>query len=290
MNSAVKKMTLRQALKMKQAGEQMSWITSYSAPQASFAEAAGIDMVLAGDSGAMCLLGYSDTVPIVMDEILTYTKAVRRGAPNTFLVGDMPFGSYQVSPEQAVMNAVRFCKEAGCDAIKLEGGVRIKKQIQAITDAGILVFGHTGLTPQSSGALGGGHLAQGRTVKSAREVITDSFAAAEAGCHFLLLEAVPPEVTKFIRDQLDIPVYSIGAGTGADGQLLIISDVVGEFQAFTPKFVKKYTNVAEVITNAIKEYKEEVKSLKFPADEHCYHIIKSEEAGIMKLFEEMKLK
>eukprot|EP01052_Picozoa_sp_SAG31_P033759 SAG31_NODE_3858_length_3815_cov_2.457212_3_plen_242_part_00 len=210
-------------------------------------------------SGGMCLLGYDSTVPVTMDEMLMMSKAVRRGAPNTFIIGDMPFMSYQTSVEDAVKNAGRFIKEAGSDAIKLEGGVSIKAQIKGIVDAGILVFGHCGMTPQSSGQLGG-NLAQGRTVKSAKAVIEDSYAVADAGAQFLLLEAVPPEVGGFIAQQLDIPVYGIGAGHEMDGQLLIISDVIGEFQAFTPKFVKKYANVAEVMTTGLKAYNDDVKA------------------------------
>merc|ERR1719222_237486 len=233
---------------MKAKGERASWITSYTAPQARFAEAAGVDMILVGDSGGMCILGYEDTIPVTMEEQLTMCKSARRGAPNTYIVGDMPFMSYQSSDELAVESAGRFIKEAGCDAIKLEGGVACESRIKAIVDAGICVFGHIGLTPQSGGIQG--TLAQGRTPPEAAAVIDDAYAVQRAGAHFLLMEAVPPELGHFVTTQLDIPVMGIGGGWAMDGQLLIIADLVGEFQAFTPKFVKKYCNIAEAATNA----------------------------------------
>jgi 3-methyl-2-oxobutanoate hydroxymethyltransferase len=213
---------------------------------------------------------------VTMDQCIAHSEAVRRGAPNTFVMGDMPFMSYQASDEEAVHNAGRFLKEASVDAIKLEGGVRVISRIEAILDAGIVVCGHIGLTPQSSGQLGG-HKAQGRTVESAKLLIDDALAIEEAGTQLLLLEAVPPEVADFITKKLSIPVLSIGAGPDCDGQLLIVSDTIGQFQAFTPKFVKKYANVAEVVTDALAEYVKEVKSGVFPADEHCYHMLKGED-------------
>lgn len=270
---------------MKKAGEKVAWITAYDYPTAMFAEAAGMDMLLIGDSLGMVTLGYSGTVPVTMEDCISHCQAVRRGAPKTFIIGDMPFGSYQGSDEQAVNNAVRFLKEADVDAIKLEGGVRVQTRIRAITDAGIAVFGHIGLTPQSSGQLGG-FKAQGRDVKNARGVIEDAFAVQEAGAMALLVEAVPPELTKFIAEKLEIPVYSIGAGD-CDGQLLISSDMVGKFQAFTPKFVKVYANVAEVETNAYKEYVKDVKEGVFPSDEYVYHITDPIEE-FEKLFKEFE--
>jgi len=202
-------------------------------------------------------------------------------------MGDMPFGSYQISDEDAVYNAVRFLKEADMDAVKLEGGVRVKSRIRAIADAGVLVCGHIGLTPQSSGPLGG-FKAQGLDPQSARYVIEDALAVEEAGAYALLVEAVPPELTRFIAQKLTIPVYSIGAGGPCDGQLLICGDMIGLFQAFTPKFVKVYANVAETITNAFKEYVDDVRTGKFPGDEHCYHVRKGMEeeyAAMLKEYE-----
>lgn len=282
----VKKKSILDLMEMKKRGEKATWITAYDFPMASFVEQAGIEMILVGDSLGMVVLGYQGTIPVTMQDCISHSQAVRRGAPNTFTIGDMPFGSYQISDEEAVRNAVRFLKEADMDAIKLEGGRRVLSKIRAISDAGIVVFGHIGLTPQSSGQLGG-FKAQGRDVNSARELIKDAVAIQEAGARALLLEAVPPELTEFIWKKLDIPVYSIGAGLPCDGQLVICGDAIGLFQAFTPKFVKKYANVAEVIVNGFKEYVDDVKNLKFPEDKHVYHIKDSKE-DFEKLFKEFE--
>ncbi len=270
-----KKLSIHTIQKMKANGEKIAWMTAYDYPTAEFAEAAGMEMLLVGDSLGMCVYGYKGTVPVTMDQCIVHCEAVRRGAPNTFVMGDMPFMSYQVSDEEAARNAGRFLKEADVDAIKLEGGQRVVSRIRAILDAGIVVCGHIGLTPQSSGQLGG-HKAQGRTIASARALLEDALAIEEAGAQMLLLEAVPPEVAAFVVEKLSIPVFGIGAGPHTDGQLIIVSDVIGQFQAFTPKFVKKYANVAQVITDAMKAYVSEVKGGVFPADEHCYHMLKDE--------------
>lgn len=275
--------------KMKAAGQKITFLTSYDFPTAQFAEAAGLDMILVGDSLGMCVYGYPGTIPVVMDQMIFHAEAVRRGAPNTFVIGDMPFMSYQSSVEKAVENAGRFLKQAGCDAIKLEGGTRVTPQIRGIVDSGIVVMGHIGLTPQSSGQLGG-HKAQGRTVESARALVEDALAVVEAGVHMLLLEAVPPEVGGLIAELLPIPVLGIGAGDRTDGQLLIVSDVIGQFQAFTPKFVKRYANVAEVVINAMKDYCADVREGRFPAEEHAYSMVKSEAPNFPALVEEYRRK
>lgn len=269
-----KKKSIIDFYEMKRKGEKVTWVTAYDFPIASFAEQAGIEMILVGDSLGMVVLGYQGTIPVTMDDCISHCQAVRRGAPNTFVIGDMPFGSYQASDEDAVRNACRFLKEADMDAIKLEGGKRVLSQIRAISDAGIVVFGHIGLTPQSSGQLGG-FKAQGRTIDSARELIEDAIAVEEAGARALLLEAVPPELTEYISKKLNIPVYSIGAGVPCDGQLLICGDMLGMFQAFTPKFVKQYANISEISINAFKEFITDVKTEKFPEDKHVYHVIDS---------------
>lgn len=271
--------------KMKKEGKKVTWLTAYDYPTATFAEAAGLDMLLVGDSLGMCVYGYPGTVPVTMDQCIVHSEAVRRGAPNTFVIGDMPFLSYQVSDADAIINAGRFMKEAGVDAVKLEGGKRVAGRIRALVDAGILVCGHIGLTPQSSGQLGG-HKAQGRTVESARMVIEDALAVQEAGAQLILLEAIPPEVAGFIARKLTIPVYSIGAGPECDGQLLIIADLIGQFQAFSPKFVKKYADVATVVTDAMKAYVADVQAGAFPADEHCYHMIEGEKEKFDALIRE----
>lgn len=284
---ARKKISINDLYQKKADGEKVSWLTCYDFPTAQFQEAAGIEMILVGDSMGMCVYGYQSTVPVTMDQCIVHSEAVRRGAPTAFVIGDMPFMSYQQSDEVAVANAGRFLKEANVDAIKLEGGVRTVSRIRAIVDAGIVVCGHIGLTPQSSGQLGG-HKAQGRTAASAEMLIQDALAVQEAGAQLILLEAVPPELSSFITKKLTIPVYGIGAGLDTDGQLLIISDLVGQFQAFTPKFVKKYCDVAKVYIDAVSEYIKDVKANNFPADEHCYHILKGEEdkiAALMKKFD-----
>jgi 3-methyl-2-oxobutanoate hydroxymethyltransferase len=283
---AKKKLSRLDLQKMKESGEQAVWITAYDYPTALFGEQVGMDMLLVGDSLGMCVYGYEGTVPVTMDQCIWHSEAVRRGAPNTFVIGDMPFLSYQVSTEQAVVNAGRFFKEAHVDAIKLEGGRRVCAQIKAIADGGMLVMGHIGLTPQSSGQLGG-FKAQGRTVETALDLLDDARAIEEAGAFALLVEAVPPEVCKIIRDELAIPVYSIGAGMYADGQLMIVSDLLGVFQAFTPKFVKKYENLAEKTIKALGQYVEEVRSGRFPKDEHTYKMLEGE---LPKLKEAMKRK
>jgi 3-methyl-2-oxobutanoate hydroxymethyltransferase len=260
---------------MKERGEKAVWMTAYDAPTAACAEAAGLDMLLVGDSLGMCVYGFKDTLPVTMELCLEHTRAVRRGAPNTFIIGDMPFLSYQTGLPDAVRNAGRFLKEAGADAIKLEGGIRAAEAIQAIAAAGVVVFGHIGLTPQSSGQFGG-FKAQGRTLASARLVVEDALAVQAAGAHALLIEAVAPEVTALIHDRLEIPVYGIGAGPLCDGQVLIVSDVLGIFQTFTPKFVKQYARLAEEMKRAFAEYAEEVRNGTFPGPEHVYPMMAGE--------------
>ncbi len=268
---------------MKKSGEKVVWLTCYDNPTARLMERAGIEMILVGDSMGMVVYGYAGgTVPVTMDQCIVHTEAVRRGAPNIFVMGDMPFLSYQTTPEDAVRNAGRFYKEASVDAIKLEGGRRVVKMIKAIVDAGMVVCGHIGLTPQSSGQLSG-FKAQGRTAESAYELILDAIAIQEVGASFLLLEAVPPEVGKFITEYLKIPVYGIGAGPYVDGQVLIMHDMLGVFEAFTPKFVKKYANLAENMVKAFEDYAKEVKESKFPQKEHCYGMIEGEFEKMMEL-------
>jgi 3-methyl-2-oxobutanoate hydroxymethyltransferase len=273
---------LLQFYRMKENGEKVAWITAYDAPTAAFAEAVGMDMLLVGDSLGMCVMGLSSTVPVTMEACLHHTRAVRKGAPDTFIIGDMPFLSYQTSTEDAVLNAGRFLKESGADAVKLEGGIRVAKQIRAIAEAGIVVFGHIGLTPQSSGQLGG-FKAQGLTVDSARLVIQDALAVEEAGAHFLLVEAVAPEVTRIIHERLHIPVYSIGAGVECDGQVIIVSDLLGIFEAFTPRFVKKYANLADEIKRAFVAYRDDVKAGVFPGPEHVYRMLEGEAEKLQRI-------
>jgi 3-methyl-2-oxobutanoate hydroxymethyltransferase len=241
-------------------------------------------MILVGDSLGMVVYGYSGTVSVTMDECIIHCKAVRRGAPDVFVVGDMPFGSYHTTDADAVANAIRFVKEANMDAIKLEGGLRVASRIRAITDAGIVVIGHIGLTPQSSAALGG-FKAQGRTADSAEAVIKDAIAVEDAGARILLVEAIPPELASSLTKIVKIPVLGIGAGADIDGQVLICGDLLGYFEAFTPKFVKKYANLGNTIVDAIKEYIDDVKKVKFPAPEHTYSILPEEKEKFKKVVE-----
>ncbi len=262
-------------VEMKKKGEKITYLTAYDFPMASFCEKAGIDMILVGDSAAMVVHGLPGTVPMTMDQMIQHSQIVRRGAPNTFIIGDMPFLSYQVSREGAIENAGRFFKEASMDAVKLEGGRRVLKQIEGIIEGGMSVMGHIGLTPQSSGQLGG-FKAQGRTADTAMELIKDALAIENAGAFALLVEAVPPEVGLKISEMLKIPVLGIGAGMYTDGQVLIIGDMLGYFEAFTPKFVKKYANLAEVIDKAFREYIDDVRTGKFPEEKHCYRMVEGE--------------
>jgi len=229
----------------------------------------------------MCVYGYDGTVPVTMDQSIRHTEAVRRGAPNTFVIGDMPFGSYQCGWQDAVKNAARYFKEAGVDCVKLEGGTKVTEVIKGVTDAGMLLIGHIGLTPQSSSSLGG-FKAQGRTADDAMATIEDARAVCEAGAFALLVEAVPPEVTKIIADELPIPVYSIGAGD-CDGQLMIVSDMLGIFQAFTPKFVKKYAQIGSEMSKAFEAYVADVRAGKFPSEDYTYSMLKGELEKLMEI-------
>jgi 3-methyl-2-oxobutanoate hydroxymethyltransferase len=286
------KKTILDFQEMKKKGEKIAYLVTYDWHNAHFAEEAGMDMLLIGDSVGMSIYGYSGTVPVTMEQMIFHSEAVRRGAPNTFIIGDMPFGSYQRSPEWAFINAERFYKEALVDAVKLEGGVRVGPQIKAIVEAGMNVMGHIGLTPQSSGQFGG-FKAQGRTAESALLVIKDALAVEKAGAFALLVEAVPPEVTQIIANTLTIPVLSIGAGPLCDGQLLLDIDLLGKSKVFTPKFVKnfviealrnllaweieEFASLSVITVQAFKEYIKEVKDGSFPdIEKHCYKMLEGE--------------
>lgn len=273
-----KKLTRFDLQTMKDEGRRAVWMTAYDFVTAQLAEEAGMDMLLVGDSLGMAVYGYSGTVPVTMDQCIYHCEAVRRAAPNTFIIGDMPFGAYQVGTNEACRNAVRFHKEAAVDCVKLEGGVRVAPVIKAISDGGMLVMGHIGLTPQSSGAQGG-FRAQGRTADSAKAIIDDAYAVYEAGAFSMLVEGVPPEVTRIIRDELPIPIYGIGAGD-CDGQVMICSDILGLFQAFTPKFVKRYGDVAGEYRKVFAAYIDEVRQGVFPGDEHVYKMVEGEAAKL----------
>ena len=269
---------------MVERGEKIVYLTAYDYLTAKMQERAGVDMILVGDSLGMVSLGYDTTFPVTMDDMIRHCQAVRRGAPNVFIVGDMPYMSYQASDELAISNAGRFVKEAGMDCVKLEGGgPRILDRIRAINEAGIVVMGHIGLTPQFMGQIGG-YKAQGRTAKTAMSIIRQARLIEEAGAASILVEGVPAAVGKAITERAGIPVLGIGAGSHTDGQLLFYADMVGFYDDFTPKFVKKYANVGEVLTEAFRSYAQEVRGGKFPVDsEHTYNMKDEEVAELDNL-------
>ncbi len=274
-----KKITIPTLRDMAERGEKIAWLTAYDYPTALLEDRAGIEMILVGDSAAMCVHGHQTTLPISMDEMISHTRAVTRGVEHAFVVGDMPYMSYQVSPSEAVRNAGRFLAEGGADAVKLEGGARQRPAVEAITAAGIPVMGHLGLTPQAYTQLGG-FRSQGRDAESALRLIRDARELQEAGIFALLLEAVPAEVSGLVVERLDIPVFSIGAGPACAGQLLIVHDVLGLFEAFTPRFVKRYAELGRLMEEAFRHYRADVRSRSFPGPEHQYPISDEELARV----------
>ena len=253
---------------MKEQGEKITMITAYDYSSAMLSEKAGIDTILVGDSLQMVMLGDDSTIAATLDTMIHHTKAVVKGAPETFVVTDLPFGSYNVSIEQAIETSSRCMKEGRCDAVKLEGGVRMKNVIKAVVDAGIPVVGHIGLTPQTTAQLGGFKV-QGKG-DAARKVLEDALAVQEAGACMIVLEAIPAPLATLITERLSIPTIGIGAGNGTDGQVLVYHDMLGMFDKFVPKFVKVYKSIGNEITEGIKEYIYDVKSTAFPAAEHTY--------------------
>ena len=277
----MKKVTAHALIEKKKARQPITWLTAYDYPMAQFEEKAGIDIILVGDSIGMTTYGFDSTLPVTMDLLIPHTQAVRKGAPNVFLIGDMPYMSYQVCAQEAVRNAGRFMAECGCDAIKLEGGREVLDTIKAILRATVPVVGHLGLTPQSIAMLGG-FKAQGRDADAAVRLIED------AGVCMILLEAVPPEVGKIIAERAHIPIIGIGAGPHVDGQCLIVHDMLGMFDAFTPKFVKKYASIGEQIVTALKNFTQDVTRGGFPAPEHCYKMPESELRKLEELVKPIK--
>lgn len=270
-----KKITITDLQNKKRTGKKITMLTAYDYPMARIIDDAGIDSILVGDSLGMVVLGLDSTVPVTMDEMIHHAKAVRRGTKYAFLVGDMPFLSYQVSKEDAVRNAGRFMKEAGCDAVKLEGGDEVLDATIAIVNAGIPVLGHLGLTPQTISKLGGFKV-QGKDADTAEKILEQALKLERAGCFAIVLECVPDKVAKFITEKLTIPTISCGAGVYCDGQVLVTNDMVGLFDRFVPKFVKQYIKLAPMILDAVKKYKDEVESGKFPDEAHSF-TIKEEE-------------
>jgi len=269
-----KKVTLSTLRTMKEKKEPIAWLTCYDYPMAQIMDMAGVDMILVGDSGAMTVLGHPTTLPQTLDAQLMLTEAVLRGAKHTFVIGDMPYMTYETCHADAIRNAGKFIA-IGCDAIKLEGGARIAPTIEAMVKAGLPVMGHIGLTPQSAPALGG-YRVQGKTAAAAKALVADAKALESAGCWGMLVECVPPETMQMIYESVNIICMSLGAGPHADGQLVIVHDMIGYFAAFRPKFVRKYCDLTEILGKAFKQYIADVKSRDFPQPEHCYEMTKEE--------------
>lgn len=279
-------MTLPRLAEKKRLGEPIVMVTAYDYPSAQVAEAAGVDLVLVGDSGAMTVLGYPSTVPVSTEEMLMLAAAVRRGLQTPLLIGDLPFGSYEASDELAIATAQRFIKEAGCDAVKLERGGTSVQRARAIVEAGIPVMGHVGLTPQTATALGG-YRAQGRTTQRALAVARDAIALQEAGCFSLVLEAIPAAVAGALMSRLEIPVIGIGAGPATDGQVLVFHDLLGIYDGHAPRFAKRYGEMREQMVAGVAAYAAEVRGGLFPGPEHVYSIDDEELSAFEAGFDEL---
>ncbi|MFH1798389.1 MAG: 3-methyl-2-oxobutanoate hydroxymethyltransferase [Candidatus Omnitrophota bacterium] len=264
-----KKITVLDFKKKKEAGQKISMLTAYDYLMARVIDESGVDAVLVGDSLGMTALGYDSTIGVTMDEMIHHSKAVRRGVARAFLIGDMPFMSYQASDEDAARNAGRFIKEAGCQAVKIEGGSEICSRVMAIVNSGIPVLGHIGLIPQSLNKLGG-YRVQGNEPDEAERLTRDAVKLEESGCFALVLECVPSTLARRITEQLSIPTIGIGAGRYCNGQVLVTDDIIGRFDKFVPKFVKQYAKISNTIQNAVKTFKKEVDSGAFPSDEHSF--------------------
>ena len=281
------KLPLTELADMKSRGEPIVMVTAYDYPSGRIADAAGIDVVLVGDSAAMTVLGNDSTVPATMDEMLMLTRAAARGAERPLVVADMPFGSFQVSDEDAVRNGIRFVKEAGTDAVKLEGAGPTLSRVLALVGAGIPVMGHVGLTPQSATMLGG-FRAQGRTAEKARVLLQDAQALEAAGCFAIVLEAVPAQVALRITQSLTVPTIGIGSGRGCDGQVLVFHDLLGLYDGKAPRFVKRYADLAAETRSALERYATDVRSGAFPGDEHTYSIPEDELAAFEEILSDSR--
>ncbi|HEY9086636.1 MAG TPA: 3-methyl-2-oxobutanoate hydroxymethyltransferase [Anaerolineaceae bacterium] len=279
-----KKVTTVTFRQKKSRGEPVTMMTAYDYPTALLVEKAGLDCILVGDSLGMVVLGYDNTLPVTMEDMLHHCKAVARGAQTPLLVGDMPFLSYQVSVSEAVHNAGRFLKEGGMDAVKLEGGRERKGTVRAIVEAGIPVMGHIGLTPQSVHQLGGFRM-QGGKAPAAQRLLEDALLLEESGCFSLVLESVPARLAALISQRLTIPTIGIGAGNQTDGQVLVVHDLLGLFDRFKPRFVKTYANLHDTVLQALEAYKSDVDTRAFPADEHTFEMPDAEWEALQKLLE-----
>ena len=276
-----KKVTLPALHGKKSRGEPITMVTAYDYPGAQVADAAGIDLILVGDSLGMVVLGYESTVHVTMDEMIIHAAAVKRGTKAAFIVGDMPFLSYQTDAREAIRNAGRFLKEAGSDAVKLEGGAEMAGAVKAIVDAGIPVMGHIGLTPQSASKLGG-YRVQGKTARAALKLLDDALALEQAGAFSLVLETVPDRVAELVSRRLSIPTIGIGAGVGCDGQVLVFHDLLGLFDRFSPRHNKRYANLRQPMIDALSQYRSEVETRAFPTAENSFTIDDAEFDALLK--------
>jgi 3-methyl-2-oxobutanoate hydroxymethyltransferase len=276
-----KKVTTNTYRLKKKRGEIITMLTAYDYPTALAVDRAGIDTILVGDSLGMVVLGYENTLPVTMEEMIHHSKAVARGAKYAMLIGDMPFMSYQASAADAVRNAGRFLQEAGMDAVKLEGGRERRDVVEGIVGAGIPVMGHIGLTPQSVHQLGG-FRAQGKSVEAAKRLLEDALILQEAGCFSVLLETIPAQLARLMSEKLEVPTIGIGAGVGCDGQVLVTHDLLGLFDRFTPRFVKKYAHLHQEMLSAITTYKDDVVKGTFPSDEHSFEMTDEDFDALMK--------
>lgn len=270
------KVTIAALQKKKETGQKITMMTAYDYPTAGLVDQVGIDTILVGDSLGMVVLGYDSTVPVTMDEMIHHCKAVSRGAKSSFIIGDMPFMSYQISVEDAVQNAGRFIKEAGCDSVKLEGGSEMAHVVKTIVDMGIPVCGHIGLTPQTATKLSGFKV-QGKDAESAKALLQSARDLEAAGAYLIVMECIPDILAARITEELNIPTIGIGAGKDCDGQVLVYHDLVGLFERFTPKFVKQYVNLAPQIRDALVQFRKDVEEGVFPGPEHSF-AMKAEEA------------
>ncbi len=277
--------TLSTLAEKKALGEPIVMVTAYDYPSAQVAEEAGVDVVLVGDSGAMTVLGYPSTVPVTLDELLMLAAAARRGLSTPLLVGDMPFGSYEASNEEAIHNAQRFVKQAGCDAVKLERGGSSVERAAAIVNAGIPVMGHVGLTPQTATALGG-YRSQGRTAERGLAVMQDALGLQDAGAFSIVFEAIPSVLTEMIMPRMQVPVIGIGAGPAADGQVLVFHDLLGIYDGHAARFVKRYADVREQMIKGVSAYAQEVRERRYPAPEHGYTMAPDEIARLRERLDE----
>ncbi|MDI6764786.1 MAG: 3-methyl-2-oxobutanoate hydroxymethyltransferase [Thermodesulfobacteriota bacterium] len=270
-----KKITPVDVQTMKNEGKKITMLTAYDYPMALLEDRAGIDIILVGDSGGMTVLGYDNTLPVTMNEMIQLTKAVTRGSKYALILGDMPFMSYNTSERDAIINAGRFMKEGKADAVKLEGGASVKDIVKAIVRAGIPVMGHIGLTPQTISMLGGFKV-QGKDAQAAQKIIDDALSLEDAGAFSVLLEAIPAPIAKRITERLKVPTIGIGAGIHCDGQVLVVHDMLGLFDRFTPKFAKRFVNLSEQMLKAFEAFREEVLKGEFPTDQHSFHIDEKE--------------